>query len=214
VPWFKVDDGFWSHPKVAELTNDAVALWVRAGSYASQHLTDGKVTVGTLRMLASSRETADELVLAGLWDQVDSKTWLFHDWATYQPSREEVLKERDAAAERKRKSRQKSRGESQRDMPVTDGVSPPSPTRPDPTRPFSTSDEVEKPLSPFCYQHPTGTDKACKRCANARLVYEASKQAEKTKPTPVPKRAPECELHPNWPLPCDKCRQIAAETAA
>lgn len=211
MPWFKVDDGFWSHPKVAELTNDAVALWVRGGSYASQHLTDGRVTVGTLRMLASSREIADELVIAGLWDQVDAKSWQFHDWQTYQPSREQVLEEREAAAERKRKSRKKSQGESQGDTPVTDGVSPASPTRPDPTRPFSTSNEVEKPLSPFCYQHPGGTEKPCKRCANARLAYENAKDVDRAKPTPVPTRPAECPEHPNWPLPCDKCAQIAAE---
>ncbi len=32
--WFKIDDGFWSHPKVLELSDAAVALWTRAGRTA------------------------------------------------------------------------------------------------------------------------------------------------------------------------------------
>lgn len=96
MPWFKVDDQFWSHPKVVECSDAAIALWVRAGSYASQHLTNGRITHGTLRMLASSREVADELVLAGLWDQLDARTWEFHDWESYQPTREVTESTREA----------------------------------------------------------------------------------------------------------------------
>lgn len=102
MPWFKVDDQFWSHPKVVELSSDAVALWVRAGSYAAQHLTDGVVTYGTIRMLAADRDAATELTNAGLWDQQDGRTWLFHDWDDYQPdavvSKERRQKKQDASA--------------------------------------------------------------------------------------------------------------------
>lgn len=94
MPWFKVDDGFWSHPKVVELTDSAVALWVRAGSYAALHLTNGRISAGAVRMLGSARETADELVTAELWEQVDAKTWQFKDWFDYQPTAEEVADRR------------------------------------------------------------------------------------------------------------------------
>lgn len=90
MPWFKVDDQFWSHPKVIELSSDAIALWVRAGSYAAQQLTDGRITVGALRMLTADRAVADELVLGGLWVQVDQRTWAFKDWHDYQPTSAEV----------------------------------------------------------------------------------------------------------------------------
>jgi len=66
-------------------------------------------------------------------------------------------------------------------------------------------------LSPFCPNHPHGTDSPCRACGTARIAFEAAKKAERTKPTPTPTRAPECHLHPHWPLPCDKCRQIAEE---
>lgn len=102
MPWFKVDDQFWSHPKVVELSPDAVSLWVRAGSYAAQHLTDGIVTYGIVRMLAADRDAATELTNAGLWDQKDSRTWSFHDWEDYQPdaiaSKERRQKKQDASA--------------------------------------------------------------------------------------------------------------------
>lgn len=92
MTWFKVDDGFWSHPKTATLSDAAVTLWVRGGSYCCQHLTDGFVARGALRFLGAEAG-ADELVEASLWDVKDSG-WEFHDWAQYQPSRESVLDER------------------------------------------------------------------------------------------------------------------------
>lgn len=105
MPWFKVDDHFWSHPKVNDLSPSAVALWVRAGSFAAQHLTDGDVGAGTIKMLGYKRDAANELVNAGLWDAKDEKTWTFHDWAKYQPSKETVTAEREAARQRMREVR-------------------------------------------------------------------------------------------------------------
>jgi len=217
--WFKIDDGFWSHSKVLELSPEAGWLWTRAGAYCANQLTDGKVTPAALRMLAADRDSATELVMAGLWDE-HGKGWIFHDWAHYQPTREEVLKERAAATERKRlsreRSRQKSQGESRRDGHGTDVVIPRSPTRPDPTRPdplSSTPDGIEErdahALSPFCSKHPQGTDRPCKACGNARIGFEAHKAAEKSKPTPLPRRAAECIEHPGYPLPCHRCAEEA-----
>ena len=98
MTWFKVDDGFWSHPKTMTLSESAVALWVRAGAYCCQHLTDGLVPPGSLRMLGEAG-AADELVAAGLWDATDSG-YQFHDWGTYQPSRESVMADRASNAAR------------------------------------------------------------------------------------------------------------------
>ncbi len=65
--------------------------------------------------------------------------------------------------------------------------------------------------SPFCHHHPTGTDKPCKACANARMRFEATKRDEKSRPTPVPPRKGEvsgmCSQHPDYPLPCDRCER-------
>lgn len=135
MPWFKVDDGFWAHPKVLELSSAAGWLWTRAGAYAAQQLTDGRITNATLAMLGSASDSADELVAAGLWD-VTRGGWQFHDWETYQPTREEVLADRAKTAERMRRYREKRRntgaGDGVTDA-ATDGASSRAPTRPDPT---------------------------------------------------------------------------------
>lgn len=113
MTWFKVDDGFWSHPKVAGLSAEAVALWVRAGSYAAQHLTDGYVARHVLPMLRGIEEHAEELVGASLWRPMGDG-WTFHDWHRYQPLRAEVEERRSEWRGRQQKSRM-SRGDTQRD---------------------------------------------------------------------------------------------------
>lgn len=145
MPWFKVDDGFWSHPKVLELSPGALALWVRAGSYCAAHLTDGEVKPSILRLLGAEGEHADELVASELWDW-ESGAWRFHDWAEYQPSRESVLAERAAAAERMRQVRAnrgkrsgERSGEQVPNVREKFAGSSATPTRPDPT---TTSNEV------------------------------------------------------------------------
>lgn len=100
MPWFKIDDGFWSHPKVLELSPEAVALWVRAGSYCAGHLTDGEVKPSILRLMGANDAQAKELVDSGLWDFAGG-SWWFHDWAEYQPSASATKEKRAAlSAER------------------------------------------------------------------------------------------------------------------
>lgn len=65
------------------------------------------------------------------------------------------------------------------------------------------------PLSPFCSKHPQGTDKPCRGCGAARMAFEAARAAERSKPTPVPRRDEDCQRHPNWPVPCQKCADEA-----
>jgi hypothetical protein len=68
-------------------------------------------------------------------------------------------------------------------------------------------------LSPFCPNHPNGTEKPCRACQNARLKYQAAQTSAKNKPTPTPRRAKECDLHPGYPLPCDRCARDAADAS-
>lgn len=114
MPWFKVDDSFWSHPKLSELSHAAISLWVRAGAYCAQHLTDGRVTAATVtRQLWTGTEAADELAAAGLWDALDDGSgWQFHDWLEYQPTAAETEQKRAAARERVQRARAKKRATS------------------------------------------------------------------------------------------------------
>lgn len=104
MPWFKVDDSFWGSPKVLSCSPSAVGLWTVAGSWAAQQLTDGFIPEGVLGILRAKRKQAMELVNSGLWEKVEGG-YKFHDWADYQPSREKVQADRDAAKERMRRIR-------------------------------------------------------------------------------------------------------------
>lgn len=102
--WFKVDDTFWAHPKTACLEADAVALWLRAGCWSAQYLTDGFVPLWAIQMLTHGEDFAPvdsparTLVDAGLWREVEFG-YAFHDWDVYQPSADEVREKRRAISE-------------------------------------------------------------------------------------------------------------------
>lgn len=124
--WFKVDDSFWSHPKVIAAGNAAIGLWARCGSYASQHLTDGFIPAVIAKQLGSAGLAA-KLVAAGLWEPVDEPCgYLMHDWPDYQPTRATAIMRRESNAERQRTWREKHQVNGERNG-VTNGV--PSRTR-------------------------------------------------------------------------------------
>ena len=156
-PWFKIDDGFWSHPKVLELSPEALALWVRAGSYCAGHLTDGQVKASTLRLLGATDWQADELVTNGLWDlDAGGHSWWFHDWEHYQPSASATKEKRAALSVERRKAGAKGAANRWQKDGNSDGKLPSvshegvdgkriAPTRPDPNP--STSTEVDVSVS-------------------------------------------------------------------
>lgn len=99
MTWFKVDDSFYDHPKVYDAPDCAVALWTRAGAWCARNLTDGFVPSGMPARLCDDPDTAvKELVRRGLWTRA-SGGYRFHDWASFQPSKEAVQKLRAARAE-------------------------------------------------------------------------------------------------------------------
>lgn len=109
MAWFKLDDSMWSHPKFLRLSDRAFRLWVRAGSYCAQHLTDGIVTDETLMILGAARKHCDELWTAGLWERVPEGGYRFHDWHDYQPSRSTVMRRKEHDRERKAAQREAKR---------------------------------------------------------------------------------------------------------
>lgn len=97
MTWFRIDDSFYDHPKVADLPDSAVSLWVRAGTYSARHLTDGSVSRRTANRLCDNPgEAIDALLKAGLWIQDGEDAYRFHDWSVYQPTAAEAKATRDA----------------------------------------------------------------------------------------------------------------------
>lgn len=109
MPWFKVDDGFHGHPKVMMLSPSAIGLWLLAGTWSAQYLTDGLVPAGMVRRFGGTPEDAADLVNASLWHEADSG-YQFHEWAEYQPLKSDVEAERAASRERMRAVRAKRKG--------------------------------------------------------------------------------------------------------
>ena len=104
MAWFKVDDTLAMHTKVATAGNAAMGLWVRAGSWSMQQLTDGFVPTHMARTFGTATE-ARRLCDAGLWVEKDDG-YLFHEWDQRQPSRVQVEADREAARERQRRARE------------------------------------------------------------------------------------------------------------
>ena len=97
MTWFKIDDGFHSHPKILTVGNAAAGLFVRLGSYCSQHSTDGVVPA----MLAKAYGTRGELqrlVACGLVvGHPDG--WVIPDFLEYNPSAAETAAKRQVRAD-------------------------------------------------------------------------------------------------------------------
>jgi hypothetical protein len=108
MPWFKIDDNLAIHAKVVRAGNAAMGLWVRAGSWSAQQLTDGHVPDHIVTMLGTQTQAA-KLVAAGLWHPSEKGGFVFHEWAERQPRREEVEGDRAAAKERMRLAREAKR---------------------------------------------------------------------------------------------------------
>lgn len=102
--WFKVDDTFALHPKVLAAGNAAIGLWIRAGAWSAGQLTDGYIPDTLLSSLGATKQQANALVKAGLWDR-EPDGYRFHDWPVYQPMRTDVEAAREAGAERVRRWR-------------------------------------------------------------------------------------------------------------
>ena len=92
MSWFKVDDNFYSHPKVMQLSARAVSLWVRAGSWSSYYSTDGYIPKKMLAFFQVTKRTAEELVNSGLWETSEDRGYKFHNWECYQPTKNELQK--------------------------------------------------------------------------------------------------------------------------
>ncbi len=149
MPWVRIDDGVYDHPKFLGLTFEASGVWLHTLAWSARQLTDGQLPrLAVQRLLAGDKrltKIAAELVTAGLWDETPDG-WEIHDFHDYQPTAAGVEEERRKARERQAKHRT-TKGrfgrESRRDTAVTNGEvtadvtgkSRGSHVHPDPTRP-------------------------------------------------------------------------------
>lgn len=93
MAWFKVDDGFYTSPKVLSIPRahrfEAIGAWLLIGTWSADKMTDGVIPTYILEEYGCADSTIAALVLSGLWDEVPNGV-LFHDWNDYQPTREQL----------------------------------------------------------------------------------------------------------------------------
>jgi hypothetical protein len=146
MPWFKVDDKLHDHRKARAAGPAAMGLWVLAGSWAADNLTDGFVPSTIATRWGRPRE-ANRLVEAGLWfaDRQDNEEgYRFHEWLERQPSRAQKLEERATRAQAGRVGGLRS-GQSRREAKAKQDASPllEPPSRPDPSSKDSSSEVAD-----------------------------------------------------------------------
>ncbi|WP_049569138.1 hypothetical protein [Streptomyces sp. SBT349] len=118
MPWFVLDDGFDTHPKVRKVGNAAVGVFVRLGAYAARHLTEGKLDAAIVRDYGTP-PTIKKLVAVGLLhpfghdcprcEQPDGSGYTIHDFLDYNRSRKQVEAAREAGRKRQQKGRDRAR---------------------------------------------------------------------------------------------------------
>lgn len=87
MAWFKVDDGFYSSPKVLSIRRAdrlaALGLWAIAGSWSVRYRTGGAIPSYMLEAFAATEDQAAALVRVGLWVTTDDG-WRFFQWRKHQ----------------------------------------------------------------------------------------------------------------------------------
>ncbi|HHY95890.1 MAG TPA: hypothetical protein GX513_12920 [Firmicutes bacterium] len=123
MPWVRIDEEFTQHPKLMRVGPLGIALQVAALCYCNKNLTDGFIPWAAARTLVpweflgpqepqgrrrfqigvtsgmAGEDVSPDFVIrllvdAGIWQEVDGG-YIIHDYLEYQPSREEVLAERE-----------------------------------------------------------------------------------------------------------------------
>lgn len=114
MPWFALDDGFDTHPKVRKAGNAAAGLFCRMGAHCAKHLTEGLVDSATARDYGSAaqlRKLVDVGMLhpaghgCGRCPQPEPGGYVLHDYLDYNRSRKQI----ETARENGRKRQQKGR---------------------------------------------------------------------------------------------------------
>lgn len=159
MTWTRLDDGFPSHPKVMGLTDGGFRALVTGLCYSNQHLTDGFVPNGVVKT-----RYAVELCAKHIWALDTRGGYAIHDFLEYNPSKTEVVAERDARKEAGRRGGRAKALANAKALAKAEVLasanhlltedSYPVPSRPVPTQP----DHIEQPEVPLLAAAPRERD--------------------------------------------------------
>lgn len=163
MAWFKVDDGFHSSRKLLSIPKRhrlaAAGLWVIAGSWCADQLTDGHIPDYMFKEWGATPATIQALLDSGLWERISDAN-VFYKWHEYQPSKEDVDADRAASRARMRDLRAKRKQGKPREQAEdgevfgrtgpngSENVRNPDPTRPDPVAKATDMGASQAPTPP------------------------------------------------------------------
>jgi hypothetical protein len=118
MPWFAIDDGFDTHPKVRKAGNAAAGLFCRLGAHCTKHLTEGLVDGVTARSYGTAAQLR-KLVDVGMLhadghgcqrcQQPEAGGYVLHDFLDYNRSRKQIETARENGRKRQNKGREQQR---------------------------------------------------------------------------------------------------------
>lgn len=112
MPYFRTDDQMHGHPKARRAGLAALGLWNMSGSHSMAYKTNGFIPQWFVASWPGGQRAANTLVTVGLWSESErdgEAGYEFHDWLDYQPSADEIERDRERARERARESRRRLR---------------------------------------------------------------------------------------------------------
>lgn len=202
MSWARLDDGWWSHPKVLRAGNAAAGAYARMLSYCAQHLTDGRLDRTTALSIAGRDRVLAVLIEVTLLDEVDAETVAIHGYLERNPSRAEVERERAANRERQRRFAENSHAKRAANAvsnaspnavsnSVSNGVTNDAPSHPIPSRPSPNPREEPRELASLA----TGARGRAPASAREGLVEDAPKapagaRKARAAATPLPDPVP------------------------
>jgi len=111
MAWARIDDNFFSHPKVRKAGKDAVILYMAALCHSNAYMTEGFIADDVLDLIGiqafqnEPKSSANKLVECGLFIRVEGG-YQIHDFLEYNYSRQQI---NDIKAKRAQAGRQGGR---------------------------------------------------------------------------------------------------------
>lgn len=182
MSWVKLDDRFFRNRKSIAAGRDGRAMYLAGLCFCADGLTDGFIQADAVRQIAADADapakTVEKLVDVGYWVPVEGG-YRVPDYLAYNPSRDQVLADRERA-----KSRQQSHRASRRDKPSDDDRSSEASHACSSEGPFPLVVTSTSPLASST--DPPGDGSIKRRCWEAALVLGHREAARRQADYPEP----------------------------
>lgn len=99
MAYVRIDDAAMDHPKILELSDAQLCLWLRGLCYCQKHLTDGFLTDTAIKSMRAKAGDAKRLCELVLWEAAPGG-FLVHDYLDWNDSRDMTVHRKRRAKDR------------------------------------------------------------------------------------------------------------------